>query len=72
MYLGIQSDFNNIKSQSVRAAAVAGVQCVYLGIQPDYNNIKSQSVRAAAVTGVSVCTWDSSLISISITLKISL
>ena len=70
VYLGIQPDFNNIKSQSVRAAAVAGVQCVYLGIQPDFNNIKSQSVRAAAVAGVCVCTWESSLI--SITLKVSL
>ena len=97
VYLGIQPDFNNIKSQSVRAAAVTGVcvctwesslisitlkvslwraaavtgvQCVYLGIQSDFNNIKSQSVRAAAVAGVCVCTWESSLI--SITLKVSL
>ena len=49
---------------------MTGVQCVYLGIQPDFNNIKSQSVRAAAVAGVCVCTWESSLI--SITLKVSL
>ena len=49
---------------------MTGVQCVYLGIQSDFNNIKSQSVRAAAVTGVCVCTWESSLI--SITLKVSL
>ena len=55
VYLGIQPDFNNIKSQSVRAAAVAGVQCVYLGIQPDYNNIKSQSVEGCSSDWCPVC-----------------
>ena len=70
VYLGIQSDFNNIKSQSVEGCSSDWCLCVYLGIQPDFNNIKSQSVRAAAVTGVSVCIWESSLI--SITLKVSL
>ena len=53
--MGIQSDFNNIKSQSVRAAAVTGVQCVYLGIQPDFNNIKSQSVEGCSSGWCPVC-----------------